>query len=146
MAMAVSCAAILPIVMNFLGSARTGDTASFDLKALLTPYGMKAYFTFLGRFFSASIMGSGSNFTGYLNFYETALLFTSALFFFALIYVLFRKKSVIQTILVTVLAAGCRSRPAAGKASDLQYFFPAVLLHDLFCRGHRDRDFFSKIS
>ena len=122
MAMAVSCAAILPIVMNFLGSARTGDTASFDLRALLTPYGMKAYFTFLGRFFSASIMGSGSDFTGYLNFYETALLFTSSLFFFAGLYVLFRKKSVIQTILVTVLVAGMLFCPAAGKLLTFNIF------------------------
>ena len=122
MSMAIACASILPIVMNFLGSARTGDTTRFDLKALLTPYGMKAYFTFLGRFFSASIMGSGSNFTGYLNFYETALLYTSALFFFALIYVLFRKKSVIQAILVVVLTAGMLYCPAAGKLLTFNIF------------------------
>ena len=122
MSMAIACASILPIVMNFLGSARTGDTTRFDLKALLTPYGMKAYFTFLGRFFSASIMGSGSNFPGYLNFYETALLYTSALFFFALIYVLFRKKSVIQAILVVVLTAGMLYCPAAGKLLTFNIF------------------------
>lgn len=122
MSMAIACASILPIVLNFLGSARTGDTTRFDLKALLTPYGMKAYFTFLGRFFSASIMGSGSNFTGYLNFYETALLYTSALFFFALIYVLFRKKSVIQAILVVVLTAGMLYCPAAGKLLTFNIF------------------------
>ena len=122
MSMAIACASILPIVMNFLGSARTGDTTRFDLKALLTPYGMKAYFTFLGRFFSASIMGSGSNFTGYLNFYETALRYTSALFFFALIYVLFRKKSVIQAILVVVLTAGMLYCPAAGKLLTFNIF------------------------
>lgn len=122
MSMAIACASILPIVMNFLGSARTGDTTRFDLKALLTPYGMKAYFTFLGRFFSASIMGSGSNFTGYLNFYETALLYTSALFFFALIYVLFRKKSVVQAILVVVLTAGMLYCPAAGKLLTFNIF------------------------
>ncbi|MBP3879690.1 MAG: YfhO family protein, partial [Lachnospiraceae bacterium] len=113
--MAIACAAILPIVMNFLGSARTGDTMGFDLKALLTPYGMKAVFTFLGRFFSASIMGSGSDFTGYLNFYETALLYTSSLFFFALVFVLMRKKSVIQAVLVVLLTAGMLYCPAAGK-------------------------------
>ncbi len=120
--MAIACAAILPIVMNFLGSARTGDTMGFDLKALLTPYSMKALFTFLGRFFSASIMGSGSEFTGYLNFYETALLFTSSLFFFALIFVLTRKKSMIQTILAVLLAAGMLYCPAAGKLLTFNVF------------------------
>ena len=120
--MVMACAAILPIVMNFLGSARTGDTTSFDLKTLLTPYSVKAYFTFLGRFFSASIMGSGSEFTGYLNFYETALLFTSSLFFFALLFVLFRKKSAVQTVFIILLTAGMLYCPAAGKLLTFNIF------------------------
>ena len=42
-AVLVSAVSVLPIIMSFTGSARSGDTTSAGIKSLITPYDWKTY-------------------------------------------------------------------------------------------------------
>ena len=107
MSMAIACASILPIVMNFLGSARTGDTTRFHRVSQLLRDGPALYQrAFLLRADLCPVQEKERD-PGHPRRCAH------------------RRNAVL---------------PRGREASDLQYFFPAVLLHDLLCRGHRDRD------
>ncbi len=110
----LSAVSVLPIILSFTGSARTGDNTSIGIKTLFTPFDIKTYLTFAGRIFSANIFGAGNAFTGSLNYYETALLATSVLFIFAVIYLFFRKGSFLKTFVILLLTAAMLAVPLAG--------------------------------
>ena len=110
----VAAVSVLPIILSFLGSARTGDTTSHGIASLLAPFDLKTYVTFVGRFFSANIYGAGNAYTGSANYYEAALLSTSILFIFAVIYLFFRKGSFVKTFVSLLLSAAMLAVPLAG--------------------------------
>ena len=110
----VSAVSVLPIIMSFTGSARTGDTTSVGIRQLIALFDLKTYMTFLGRIFSANIFGAGNAFTGSLNYYETALLSTSILFTFAVVYLFFRRGTFVKTLFSLLIAAGLLVVPLAG--------------------------------
>ena len=99
----IGAVSVLPIISSFLSSNRTETVQQGGLRILLQPYDNRTYLTFIGRFFSTDLFGTGNGFTGQLNYYEIAVLFVSSLFFFAAIYLLFSKKGVLPVILLTAL-------------------------------------------
>ena len=99
----IGAVSVLPIISSFLSSNRTATVQQGGWRILLQPYDNRTYLTFLGRFFSTDLFGTGNAFTGQLNYYEMAILFVSSLFFFAVIYLLFSRKGIIPVILVSAL-------------------------------------------
>ncbi|HAE44493.1 MAG TPA: hypothetical protein DCG37_02695 [Lachnospiraceae bacterium] len=110
----LSAVSVLPIILSFIGSSRTGDASSGSLADLVRPFEWKTYLTFLGRFFSANIFGAGNAFTGSVNYYEAALLSTSVLFSFAVIYLFFRRGSFVRTFFSLLVTAAMLALPLAG--------------------------------
>ncbi len=98
-ALVMSAASLMAIASSFLGSARAGDTGAASLGALFLPYDLHTYGTYLARFFSADLIGAGSAFSGSASYYDAALLSATALTFFAVLFLLIRKKSVLPTVL-----------------------------------------------
>ena len=101
----ISAVSVLPIISSFLTSNRTENTQQYSFRIIRHPYDLRTYLTFIGRFFSTDLFGTGNAFTGQLNYYEIAVLFVSTLFFFSVIYLLFSKKGVIPVLLLTVVCA-----------------------------------------
>ena len=101
----IGAVSVLPIISSFLTSNRTESAQQYGIGIIKHPYDLRTYLTFIGRFFSTDLFGTGNAFTGQLNYYEIAVLFVSTLFFFSVIYLLFSKKGVIPVILLTALCA-----------------------------------------
>ena len=101
----IGAVSVLPIISSFLTSNRTETTQQYSFRIIKQPYDLRTYLTFIGRFFSTDLFGSGNSFTGQLNYYEIAVLFVSVLFFFSVIYLLFSKKGVIPVILLSAVCA-----------------------------------------
>ncbi len=97
----IGAVSVLPIISSFLTSNRTETTQQYGFEIIKQPYDLRTYLTFIGRFFSTDLFGTGNAFTGQLNYYEIAVLFVSTLFFFSVIYLLLSKKGVIPVILLT---------------------------------------------
>ena len=100
----MAAAPLVAIASSFMGSARSGDTGAANLRSLLLPYDLHTYGTYLARFFSADLIGAGSAFSGSASYYDAALLSATVLTFFAVIYLLLRKKSVLPAIFFTALS------------------------------------------
>ena len=101
----IGAVSVLPIISSFLTSNRTETTQQYSFRIITHPYDLRTYLTFIGRFFSTDLFGTGNAFTGQLNYYEIAILFVSTLFFFSVIYLLFSKKGVLPVVLLTALCA-----------------------------------------
>lgn len=97
----IGAVSVLPIISSFLTSNRTETTQQYGFEIIKQPYDLRTYLTFIGRFFSTDLFGTGNAFTGQLNYYEIAVLFVSTLFFFSVTYLLLSKKGVIPVILLT---------------------------------------------
>ncbi|MGX8704296.1 MAG: YfhO family protein, partial [bacterium] len=93
------------------GSART--KGALNLSQIFRIYEPEYFLTFLSRAFSADLIGTDLEFTGPVNYFEVAFLSTSLLFFFALIYLIAKKKTRILTILLTLLAVLMLATPVA---------------------------------
>ncbi len=88
-------------IQTFFGSTRMNDVAgqvSYD--ALI--YKRDYLLTFLGRFFSEDLIGTGNDYSGTYNYYEAALLSTSLLLMFAIVGLLgtqYRKSVLVCVVL-----------------------------------------------
>ena len=95
---------LMPILNSFLSSNRvsrlSGDSASGAASLF---YDRPHLLTFLGRLFSVNTFGPGSGYTGAGNYYEAAVLTTSALFVLAAVYLLALKKTRLKTLVPLVL-------------------------------------------
>lgn len=111
----LAAASLLAVIGTFSTSARTSDSsASAFLKALTASYGRNRLFMVLARFFSSDTLGVGDSFTGFGNYYESALLFTSLLTVFAVIYLLLQKGTGLRTLLLLTLGIAALVFPVTG--------------------------------
>ncbi|MGI6019982.1 MAG: YfhO family protein [Lachnospiraceae bacterium] len=101
----IGAAAILPILGDFSSSTRTGQLGSS--MSFFESYERVWYLIFSGRLLSNNTFGTGDAFSAPTSYYETAMLFTSALFIFALVYLLTNKKTALKTILTVLIACSC---------------------------------------
>ena len=113
LSLVISAFALIPIVNDFTSSTRTASLGGGG--SLFSTYEGIWYLTFIGRLFSNNTFGSGNNYTGVSNYYEVAMLFTSALFIFAFVYLLLRKNSFAKTIITAAICLLMLTFTAAAK-------------------------------
>ena len=113
---------LLPIINNFLSSNRVSRLAENSASSTGTTsviYNKSILLTFLGRLFSANTFGPGSGYTGSENYYEAAILSVSALIFFALIYLILKKKHRLKVLFVLLLSIIMLSLPKVSSIVNL---------------------------
>jgi uncharacterized membrane protein YfhO len=111
----LAAAPLLAVIGTFLTSARTSSSSGSALrKALSADLGKTRLFTILARFFSSDVLGIGDSFSGFQNYYESVLIFTSILTVFAVIYLILEKSSRIHTILLLGLGVTALIIPFTG--------------------------------
>ncbi|MCR5294460.1 MAG: YfhO family protein [Lachnospiraceae bacterium] len=103
-ALAISAAPLCAIAVNFFGSARTGSIGAANLRSLLLPYDLHTYGTYLARLFSADLIGAGSAFSGSASYYDAALLSSTLLVFFAIVYLLFQRRSLPGVLILSAVS------------------------------------------
>lgn len=124
--------ALLPTASAFLGSARTSDVSRSLTDILKMKTSPAGFLTVLGRLLSPNTLGIGDSYTGAVNYYEDALLFTSILAFFAFFYLLFLSRtSRKMTLIAAVLSAAALLLPVSGQI--LNFNFKAQRFSFMIC-------------
>lgn len=136
----LSMMSLVLIVDNFAASSRSMDVAASAPELIVDA---KRALTFLGRTFSANLLGIGNSYTGEFNYYEAAVLSTSLLVLFAVIFLLMTKKTWARTVCVLILCIFSLIVPRAWKVLNIEAaaqrfsfmvcFAECILLHDGIC-------------
>lgn len=111
---------LIPTLNIFLSSNRTASAVN-PVKMMLTPYGIRAWITYVGRFFSNNTFGV-QDYLATLNYYEAMMLSVGVLFLPGLV-CLIRKKSTrcISSILL-VLSLLMMAFPLTGQLLNLSLY------------------------
>lgn len=128
---------LIPTLLVFLSSTRVNAVRVENIE-FLKPYNFKWILTFIARLFSNNTLGAGNQYTGQVNYYETAMLFTSSLFFLALPYLLLNKKTRKKTAFLTAASVFLLVFPVTGKiltmnVSNQRWSYILCLLEALVC-------------
>ncbi len=130
----IICAADIAAILSvFFGSVRGEEAVQTESLLLLSPDHLLST---LARLLSPNILGTGDDYTGYSNYYETACLFAGALFFIALVYLLCTKKFRRRTAILLLITSAALATTLTGKLFTLsalgqRYVFLAVFLECL---------------
>lgn len=89
---------------TFMESTRSDSVTAGTLDMLFTPSAPGTLYGFLARFFSNNTLGIGNDYVGAGNYYEIAMLFTTAIFLIVLPYLIIKKESKIETVVLTTLS------------------------------------------
>ncbi len=89
-AAALSMVKLLPELMSLFSSTRMSDVLGAG-NEMPWHYGKDYILSFIARFMSANIIGTGNSFSGAYNYYEVALLSTSLLSVFSFVFLMFTK-------------------------------------------------------
>lgn len=99
---AIGMIQFMPAMRSFFSSTRLSDvTAKGQMVDLI--YGKDYILTFIGRLFSPNTLKIGNGYTGVYNYYEAALLSTSLLFVFAIMFLLQTKYQKRMLALLTAM-------------------------------------------
>ncbi|MDD3218495.1 MAG: YfhO family protein [Lachnospiraceae bacterium] len=92
LSMGIAGITLIPTINSFTRSARTNAITTQNMFSYFKPHNIQTLLSTLARFFSNNMLGTGSNYSGMMNYYEIGMYFTSSLFLFSAIYLVFRKK------------------------------------------------------
>lgn len=128
---------LIPTIQVFYNSTRVNAVGVGNIE-ILRPYNFKWILTFIARLFSNNTMGVGNQYTGQVNYYETAMLFTSSLLFLALPYLLLNRKTRKKTAFLTCFSVLLLIFPVTGKiltmnVSNQRWSFILCLMEALVC-------------
>lgn len=104
---------------DFTNSARTEVLGIGGLDFLFRPYDMEWVSCQFARIVSNNIIGVAEDYSGVINYYEVAMLFTSSLFFFALPVLVQKRRYRKMTLSMVVLAIASIIFPVSGKLFNL---------------------------
>lgn len=109
---------LIPTMNIFLSSARTGSAVnSFAL--MFSPYRIRAWVIYLGRFFSNNTFGAGNDYGGLLNYYEAIMLSVSALALPGVLYLIGKKQTRKKASFLTILAFVMMAFPVTGQVLNI---------------------------
>ncbi len=109
-AAALAAVAIVPILQNFFGSSRVSGMKT-SLALFFRIYSYPYRYAFLGRSFSANFYGIGWDYSAVVNYYEIALISTTVLFFFAVVYLIAQKTTRKISLILTLITFGALITP-----------------------------------
>lgn len=104
------------------GSARAEELNMSGLSQMLLPFDKGLVVSSIGRMFSNNLFGVANDYTGALNYYEIAMLFTSSLFLIALWYLVLQKKFRFRVLVVTAVSVWMVLIPLSGKLLNMNPF------------------------
>lgn len=128
---------LIPTLQVFLNSTRVNAVGVENID-FLKPYNFKWILTFIARMFSNNTLGAGNQYTGQVNYYESAMLFTSSLLFMALPYLLLNRKTRKKTAFLIAASVLLLIFPVTGKlltmnVSNQRWSYILCLLEALAC-------------
>ena len=100
---------------NIFFSSSRADMAADSFSAMFQPYSVQVWLTDLGRFFSNNTFGVGNDYLATINYYESIMLFVTALALPALVFLILKRKTRVQTVLLIVLALAMMGFHVAGQ-------------------------------
>ena len=140
---------LIPTLNIFLSSNRTASAVN-PVKMMLTPYRIRAWITYVGRFFSNNTFGI-QDYLATLNYYEAIMLSVGVLFLPGLVYLIRKKSTRRISVVLLALSLLMMAFPLTGQVLNLSLysyrwsFFLCLL--EAFVAGYfvrealEDRDF-----
>lgn len=100
---------------TFMESTRSASVTAGTLGMFFTPNDPGTLYGFLARFFSNNTLGIGNDYAGAGNYYEIAMLFTTAFFLIVLPYLIIKKETRTETVVLTAISIFALIFPISSK-------------------------------